>query len=78
MMSQYWYGFRCKPDGQSIAIGPYYSAEKANEERRKSKEIDVEVSPWFVADDKPEATKLAKWHLEGGLHPMHEKQTRKG
>lgn len=65
----YWLGFRQKPDGSAVAIGPFKDAETARDSRPKYKASDAEVSVQFFADDKAEAVKIAKWHLEGGKHP---------
>ncbi|MBH0074016.1 hypothetical protein I6F48_00360 [Pseudoalteromonas sp. SWYJ118] len=73
-MLKYWIGIKAKPDGMSFAIGPYNSADEANLARNNEKANDLDVSVWFTAEKQEDADKIAKWHLEGGTHPMHNEE----
>ena len=71
--SKYWFGYRLKDGGATLACGPYNSVEKAEAVRQTEKAADVETVPWFVADSKERAEKIAIWKFGNGPHPDHEK-----
>lgn len=67
----YWFGYKALPDGAAVADGPYDNAEKASYARESRKASDMDVSPWFSAEDQAEADQIARWHLDGAPHPSH-------
>ena len=64
----YWFGFRQLPDGNTIACGPYSSADEANKERNRAKASDADVSQWLVADTVEKAQQRAAYFLENKPH----------
>lgn len=68
-----WFGYKALHGGAAIAEGPYDDVEKAMSARAKRKAIDMDVSPWFSAENREEADQIAKWHLEGAPYPNQPK-----
>lgn len=65
----FWFGYKALPDGRAVAEGPYDDVSEAKNAREKTKQTDMEVSPWFSAADQVEADQIAKWHLDGAPYP---------
>jgi hypothetical protein len=58
-MSSYYFGFRAKPDGAWVPVGPYYTYDGALEAREAAKAPDAEVGNVYSAKDRAEAGTLA-------------------